>query len=43
MGELAQLEHDRVAGPDRRMWWSDSLRRAGGYVAMRGEEWVRVD
>jgi hypothetical protein len=31
-GELAHLEHGRVAGPDRQLWWSVSLVRADGSV-----------
>ena len=32
-GELAHLSHDRVAGPDRRMWWEVRLTRSDGSAA----------
>lgn len=32
-GELAQLAHDRVAGPDGRLWWEVRLTRPSGSVA----------
>ena len=30
--ERARLEIDRMAGPDRRQWWSVALVREGGSV-----------
>ena len=33
VGELAHLSHDRVTGPDRRLWWEVRLVRADGSVA----------